>query len=444
MKALPFITMLLSMTGSFVPISAQELSRYTHGEPSAEEQYLLELANRARANPAAEGKRLADTTDPDEKMALDFFKVDRAKVKRDFASYAPRPPLSMNPQLTRAARRHSADMARNHFQGHTGSDGSTTASRLVESGFAPISSANESVYSNYVPDLSFAHAGFQVDWGYGAGGVQPGLGHRDNIMNFRNTVFKEVGMGVTMRTGMNAQKYGKVAVAQKFGTRFTHPLFLVGVVYHDANNNHVCDPGEGLPGIEVTPSGGSHYAVTSQSGGYSIPFFTVHENATVTFRGKGLGSDRTLKFSVVNENTKVDLRLASYSLPTVRIKILDAVASERGKKAQGDARVRVIRSGPKDSELRVKMQRTIKSGKGKAAPTDYRIAPIAPAKMQGPATGKASFTITIPRGKQAADFKIVAIKDQKKEGSEKVSFTVRKGNEYRPSGVTSAVISIKD
>lgn len=444
MKAIPLITTMLSMTGLLHSISAQALSRYNHGEPSAEEQYLLELANRARANPAAEGKRLADTTDPDEKLALDFFKVDRARVKREFASYAPRPPLAMNPQLTKAARRHSADMAKNHFQGHTGSDGSTTASRLVESGYSPIAAANESVYSNYVPDLSFAHAGFQVDWGYGSGGVQPGLGHRDNIMNFHNTVFKEVGMGVTLRSGMNAQRYGKVAVAQKFGTRFTHPLFLVGVVYHDANNNHMCEPGEGLPGIEVTPSVGSHYAVTSQSGGYSIPFFAPHKNATVTFKGKGLDSERTLGFSVVDGNTKVDLRLSSYTAPTVRFKVLDAVASERGKRAEGDARIRVIRSGPKDDPLQVKMQRTIKAGKGKATPNDYRLSALAPAKMQGPASGKNAFTLTIPGGKQSADFKLVAIKDKQKEGNEKVSFTIRKGSDYRASGVTSAAISIKD
>ena len=41
------------------------LTFYDFGNPTAEEQLYLELINRARANPPAEGARLAATTDPD-------------------------------------------------------------------------------------------------------------------------------------------------------------------------------------------------------------------------------------------------------------------------------------------------------------------------------------------------------------------------------------------
>ena len=40
-------------------VSAPTATLYSHGNPTAEEQYILELVNRARANPAEEGLRLA-------------------------------------------------------------------------------------------------------------------------------------------------------------------------------------------------------------------------------------------------------------------------------------------------------------------------------------------------------------------------------------------------
>lgn len=425
-------------------ISAQTLERYSHGEPSPEEQQLLELANRARANPANEGKRLAEATDPNQKLGLDFFKVDKAKLKRDFALYPPRPPLSMNAELTKAARRHSNDMGKNNFQGHVGSDGSDTGRRIVESGFAPVEAANESVYSNYVFDLSFAHAGFQVDWGYGPGGVQPGLGHRDNIMNFRNTVFREVGMGVYTRTGEAASKYGKLAVAQEFGSRFTHPMFLVGVVYQDSNDNSICDPGEGLPGIRVTPSVGTYYAVTSKSGGYSIPFFASHEAATVTFSGKGLKADTVMSFSINGKNTKLDLKIGSSALPRVRFKVLDGVASERGASAEGDARIQLIRTGPTDLAMPVSISRTVAPGKNKASVTDYKLVKVAPSKLSGQSSGGKNFSVIIPAGRSTADFRIVALRDKVKEPIEKVVFTIEKESAYRPAAPFKATISIRD
>src|ERR1039458_148287 len=49
------------------------LSLYSIGEPSAEETYVLELINRARANPPAEGLRLDTTTDPDISAAYTYW-----------------------------------------------------------------------------------------------------------------------------------------------------------------------------------------------------------------------------------------------------------------------------------------------------------------------------------------------------------------------------------
>src|SRR4051812_25515154 len=62
---------------------------YSHGDPTPEEQYLLELLNRARANPAAEGQRLVSLIDPTRNPSQEdpnllnivrYYGVDRNKV----------------------------------------------------------------------------------------------------------------------------------------------------------------------------------------------------------------------------------------------------------------------------------------------------------------------------------------------------------------------------
>ena len=80
---------------------------YNHGDPTAEEQLMLEFINRARANPAAEGVRLQTTTDPDILNAYSYFQVDPDQFAVDFASYPARPPLARSPRrmITGSARR---------------------------------------------------------------------------------------------------------------------------------------------------------------------------------------------------------------------------------------------------------------------------------------------------------------------------------------------------
>ena len=43
------------------------------------------------------------------------------------------------------------------------------------------------------------------------------------------------------------------------------------MVYQDTNGNGFYDPGEGIGGIRVDVTGATFFAVTSSSGGYSVP-----------------------------------------------------------------------------------------------------------------------------------------------------------------------------
>ena len=59
-------------------------------------------------------------------------------------------PYTVNPQLAGAAQMHANDMACNRLFGHTGSNGSTVASRVAASGYLA-SSSSENVYGSYPP-----------------------------------------------------------------------------------------------------------------------------------------------------------------------------------------------------------------------------------------------------------------------------------------------------
>src|SRR5205807_3031727 len=72
---------------------------YSIGDPTNEEQYYLELINRARANPTAEGNRLAATTDSNILAAYTAFGVNLVLMQSQFLLIPPAPPLSMNATL---------------------------------------------------------------------------------------------------------------------------------------------------------------------------------------------------------------------------------------------------------------------------------------------------------------------------------------------------------
>ncbi len=72
-------------------------SSYDFGNPSAEEQAYIELINRARANPPAEGARLAATTDSKILSAYSYFSVDLALMQSEFNALPALPPLAPMP-----------------------------------------------------------------------------------------------------------------------------------------------------------------------------------------------------------------------------------------------------------------------------------------------------------------------------------------------------------
>jgi len=260
-----------------IPISwAAPTQQYDHGNPTDIEQYMLELINRARLNPAQEGI-LLDSLETDyasnaKQSKPEFF----VNLRGEFASYPIAQPLAFNPLLINSARLHSQDMITRGFFDHTNPDGLSPFDRIRNQGYS-FTNASENIGpgADIQADALRAHFEFMVDHNNALHAIAP-LGHRLNVLE---TVYTEVGVG-------NIGDIRSGYVTHNFGNQGN--IFLLGVAYDDKNGNRFYDIGEGAPGVTITPSAGDYYAVTSASGGYAIllePFETRTVEHPITTTG---------------------------------------------------------------------------------------------------------------------------------------------------------------
>ncbi len=292
----------------------QTLSVYSHGDPTAEEQYMLELVNRARANPPAEGVLIATTADADISGEFTYWagqdanEPSRSKIQSDFSKYPSRPPLAFNSSLLKAAHNHSQDMLAKNYQGHQESDGSWPWDRAKTAGYGS-TYVGENAYC-YGKSIWEIDAGFLIDFGSPNDTV---LGHRENVLNFQpsGSMYSEIGLGI-IHGGTGLPNVGPIITTQDFGDN--GKTFVLGVVYDDQNHNGFYDIGEGLAGATITVSGGTYTAVTSTSGGYAVPY-SGSGTITVTASGGGLAAPISHQVQFNGENVKVDFTKDYAGLP---------------------------------------------------------------------------------------------------------------------------------
>lgn len=268
-------------------IAASEL--YDHGDPTIYEQYMLELVNFARATPEAEAARLGITLN----QGLDAGTLDGTAKQ----------PLAFHPLLFVSARAHSDWMLETDTFDHTGINGSTPTERMIAAGYefvAPWSSGENISWNGTTSKLNPVTA---------TKGMHEGLfkspGHRKNLMNGR---YAEVGIG--LRQGQYTYDYDGKTYNSLMGTQnfalsgASYNPFVVGVVFNDSNKNYFYDPGEGIAGVKVTVSGSGYYAITSESGGYAVPY-TAGGNIVVTFEPTAAAPKvKTASFTRATESGK--------------------------------------------------------------------------------------------------------------------------------------------
>ena len=78
---------LLAVPGLSALAAPTPTSFHPQPNPSNDEQYMLELINAARANPPAEGTRLATVTEADILQNYTYFSVNTALLPIQFATY---------------------------------------------------------------------------------------------------------------------------------------------------------------------------------------------------------------------------------------------------------------------------------------------------------------------------------------------------------------------
>lgn len=262
-------------------------------QPSAYEQYLLELVNRGRLDPAAEALRHAN--DLNEGLPAGTISV------------AAKQPLAFNFALIDAARAHSQWMLDSDVFSHTGAGGSNPGDRMKAAGY---------VFGgawNWGENIAWAGTTGKVDLAAYVRQEHKSLflseGHRQNTMN---PDFQEVGLGVLQGAfTQGGTNYNAVMTTENFA-RSGSKQFLTGVAYLDADNDRFYTPGGGLAGVTVSVraiDGAVRSTTTMDAGGHQqvLPGGACD----VTISGASLPADLHLGLSMGTENVKLDLFGAS-------------------------------------------------------------------------------------------------------------------------------------
>lgn len=281
--------------------------------PSAQDQYMLELVNRARANPQAEADRLL-SGDLNEGLAAGTISTN------------PKQPLAWNANLGTAAAGHTQDMFDDDFFAHTNPNtGSTIRSRITAAGYTTQSGVGENIaviVNSGTLNLTTAtgnnHDNLFVDEDY------PGRGHRVSILNAN---YREIGISNELGSnyqGPFSQPWNSAAIAtQNFGYVSGGNPFITGVAYTDGiTDDDFYTVGEGLGGITVTAvdianSANTFTTTTWSAGGYSIevtPNATYNISFSGDFDGDNQSDTVSYQVTVNSENVKQDLVTDSITL----------------------------------------------------------------------------------------------------------------------------------
>lgn len=258
--------------------------------PTNYEQYLLELVNRARANPDAEaalyGIGLNDN------------------LSAGTISSAAKEPLAFSTFLNTSADTHSQSMLDDNYFDHTGSDGSTATQRMFAAGWTSSNGGfatgeNISLRASTTSSVGFNESTIASHHE----GLFKSSGHRTNILN---ETFSEIGIGQKVGSYVsNGTTFSNTSmITENFadGGR----TFITGVVITDSDNDRFYDIGEGMGNVVVTATGaaGTFMATTWDSGGYSL---AVNDGTyTLTFTGGSLSGTVTKQVTVSGQNVKVD------------------------------------------------------------------------------------------------------------------------------------------
>jgi hypothetical protein len=237
--------------------------------PTDQQQYVLQLINEARTNPAAAAQMVSNNVTPVISATLQYYGVNLQSALQTISSATPQPPVAWNADLANAAQGQSQYMANNQIQSHTGADGSSPQQRITAAGYTNISSSAENAYA-YANSPVQAMQAFLVDWGV------PSDGHRINIQQpgvSPQNAYTDAGVGI-VQTNPNNPSFGPLVITQDFAKSTNAQPQLVGVAYNDTSATGFYQPGEGQGGVQIDAvnlqTGQVLSTQTWASGGYEL------------------------------------------------------------------------------------------------------------------------------------------------------------------------------
>lgn len=298
----------------FEPLEARQLLAVLN--PTADEQYMLELLNRFRAAPAAELALLttslgtpARSADGPTDSALRFFNTSGPTLASQFSGLTAVPPLAWNANLIAAAEGHNNQMIAFDEQSHQLPGEPDLGARATAAGYTNWGNLGENVYA-FARSVFHGHTGFVLDWGDTNTGIQQPPGHRDSMLS---ASFREVGIRITNTGTSPGRQTGPLVISQEFGRRFNQGNpYLLGVVYGDMNSDGY-SPGEGFGGVtisiasEIVPAQAQFTTTSLDAGGWQIQ--VPPGQYSISFSGAGFGQTVTYRNVVVGtSNIKLDAK----------------------------------------------------------------------------------------------------------------------------------------
>ena len=251
-----------------------------------EEQLVLELINRARANPEAEATRLGITLN--------------SGLPAGTITSTPKQPLVLNQQLQNASVGHTVDMINRDFFEHTNPSGVTPGGRATAAGYDWWTIAENIAYIGYFGTVDINGNSRQAH-----DLLFKSAGHRENILMDEA---EEIGVGI--RSGAFVPSGGNATlVTENFGRRDLDPI-ITGVVYSDNNDSNFYDIGEAVRSGTITARRVSDGAVFTDSigvsGGYGLIVPAGSYVVTAAFNRNGAPVSMSSSVTVTADNVKVD------------------------------------------------------------------------------------------------------------------------------------------
>lgn len=162
--------------------------------------------------------------------------------------------------------------------------------------------AGENIYA-FAESVLYGHAGFVIDWGKTATGIQTPPGHRNNLLS---STFIEIGIDVTPENNTGT-KVGPLVITHNLATTFSYKSQILGVIFSDANKDAFYDAGEAAGGVTVTAVGtpGTFTTTTWASGGYQLQ--APQGMYTVSFLGGGMLAPQSKQVTLGAVNVKLDI-----------------------------------------------------------------------------------------------------------------------------------------